>query len=69
MNETVTIHSRKLAIYLQCLGFLLLGVEPNLKNTYKVFLFKKSDKIQKAMMDYKKDNEFHSYLTKFTEGR
>lgn len=69
MNDTVTIHSRKLAIYLQCNGFLLLGVEPNLKNTYKVFIFKNSERIQKAMMDYKKDKEFHIYLTKITEGR
>lgn len=71
MTETLVVHSRKLAIYLQCRGFLLVGVEPDLKsnNNRKVFLFNDSDAIRKAMIEYKKDNKFHAYLTELAEGR
>jgi hypothetical protein len=70
MTETLIIHSRKLAIYLQCRGFLLVGVEPDLKSdNRKVFLFNDSEPIRKAMIEYKKDNKFHAYLTELAEGR
>lgn len=64
MNNTVTIHSRRLAIYLQCRGFLLIGVEQNLNDSYKkVFIFNSSERIQKAMREYKQDKTFTSYLS------
>lgn len=71
MTETLIVHSRKLAIYLQCKGFLLVGVEPDLKsnNNRKVFLFNDSDAIRRAMIQYKKDKSFHAFLTQMAEGR
>ncbi|KYD29938.1 DUF5659 domain-containing protein [Geobacillus sp. B4113_201601] len=69
MSETLIIHSRKLAIYLQCRGFVLLGVEPDLTGQKKkVFLFKNSDAIRKVMLQYKHDREFHAFIEKM-EGR
>jgi hypothetical protein len=69
MTETLIVHSRKLAIYLQCRGFVLLGVEPDLKlQKKKVFIFKDSDAIRKVMLQYKHDREFHAFIGKM-EGR
>ena len=70
MSETLVVHSRKLAIYLQCKGFLLVGVEPDLKsNNRRVFLFNDSEPIRKAMLQYKKDAKFHAFLAQMAEGR
>lgn len=69
MKGTVLVHSRKLAIYLQCRGFFLLGVQPNLKNDLKVFLFHHSKEIEKAMVEYKKDIQFKQYLDGFKMAR
>ena len=70
MTETLVVHSRKLAIYLQCRGFLLVGVEPDLKsNNRKVFLFNDSPEIRKAMIRYKNDKGFHAFLDQMAEGR
>ncbi|MFP5111852.1 DUF5659 domain-containing protein [Bacillaceae bacterium C204] len=65
MNETVIIHSRRLAIYLQCRGFILFKVEPDLKTKRKVFIFKESDRIQKAILEYKTDVRFNQLMTAF----
>lgn len=64
MNNTITIHSRKLAIYLQCKGFILHGIAPSLKNNYKVFIFTDSDRLQESMHTYKHDKEFHEVFNK-----
>lgn len=64
--DTVVIHSRKLAIYLQVKGFILLGVENDLKDKRKIFIFKDSEPLKQTMLQYKKDKEFHTYLA---EGR
>ncbi|MGG3920292.1 DUF5659 domain-containing protein [Parageobacillus thermoglucosidasius] len=70
MTETLVVHSRKLAIYLQCRGFLLVGVEPDLKsNNRKVFIFNDSDAIRRAMIQYKNDKSFHAFLAQMAEGR
>jgi Domain of unknown function (DUF5659) len=70
MTETLVVHSRKLAIYLQCRGFLLVGVEPDLKsNKRKVFIFNDSDAIRRAMIQYKNDKSFHAFLAQMAEGR
>jgi hypothetical protein len=65
MNETIIIHSRRLAIYLQCRGFILIGVEPDLKTNRKVFLFKDSDRIQKIILEYKTDKNFNQLMAAF----
>lgn len=63
MNNTLIIHSRRLAIYLQCRGFILIGVEPNLRDTSKkVFLFSDSNEMQNAIADYKTDNIFREFM-------
>jgi len=70
MTETLIIHSRKLAIYLQCKGFLLLGVEPDLNSkNRRVFIFNDSEVIRQALGQYKKDQKFHAFLAQMTEGR
>ena len=69
MAETLIIHSRKLAIYLQCRGFVLLGVEPDLTGQKKkIFIFKDSEAIRRIMLQYKHDREFHAFIGKM-EGR
>lgn len=61
-SSTVIVHSRKMAVYLQLQGFLLLGVQENLKTkNYKVFLFSDSNNLRKAMANYRYDNDFHTY--------
>jgi hypothetical protein len=66
MNETLLIHSRRLAIYLQIRGFILIAVDNDLKVARKkVFFFIDSDRIQKAMMDYKTDVKFDSLMAAF----
>jgi Domain of unknown function (DUF5659) len=68
-SDIIVIHSRKLAIYLQCKGFVLLGVERNLKNSRKVFLFRDTETLRQEMSKYKNDQEFHAYLSQLAEGR
>jgi hypothetical protein len=66
MNQTLIIHSRRLSIYLQCRGFILIGVEPNHKDhTKKIFLFSDSDRIQKAILEYKTDVRFNQLMAAF----
>ncbi|MCR1833161.1 DUF5659 domain-containing protein [Oceanobacillus caeni] len=66
--KTITIHSRKMAIYLQCRGFVLISMKENLTNSFKVFLFSDTPEIREAMSDYKNDNRFHKFIAK-AEGR
>ncbi|AIF45403.1 DUF5659 domain-containing protein [Virgibacillus sp. SK37] len=68
IKNTITIHSRKMAIYLQCRGFVLINMKENLSNSFKVFLFSDTPEIREAMSDYKKDNRFHTFITRI-EGR
>jgi hypothetical protein len=63
-KNTLIIHSRRMAIYLQCKGFVLIGVENNLKNDKKIFLFSESQDLKKTMSQYNTDIEFHAYLEK-----
>lgn len=65
MKETLIIHSRRLAIYLQCRGFILIGVEPDLKTKRKVFLFKDSERIQTILLEYKTDKKFNQLMAAF----
>ena len=65
MKETIIVHSRRLAIYLQCRGFILFGVEPDLKTNRKVFLFKGSDRLQMVMLEYKTDKRFNQLMATF----
>lgn len=65
MNNTLIIHSRRLAIYLQCRGFVLFEVEPDYKTKRKVFHFKNSDRIQGAILEYKTDKRFNQLMSAF----
>jgi hypothetical protein len=65
LNENLIIHSRRLAIYLQCRGFILFEVEPDLHTKRKVFVFKDGDRIQKAMLEYKTDKRFNQLMAAF----
>lgn len=65
MNQNLIIHSRRLAIYLQCRGFILFEVEPDLKTNRKVFIFKDSERIQKAFVEYKTDIRFNQLMAAF----
>ncbi|WP_350268546.1 DUF5659 domain-containing protein [Neobacillus mesonae] len=62
MNETLIIHSRRLAIYLQCRGFLIIGVEPDLKSKRNIFVFNNSENIQSVMLEYKTDKRFNQLM-------
>lgn len=66
-TKTRLIHSRKMAIFLQCKGFVLIGVEQNLKNSNKVYLFADSGVIQDAMNQYNDHKEFHQFVTVLSE--
>lgn len=68
MTDNIVIHSRKLAIYLQLKGFVLLGVQPDKKSKRKIFIFKGSNDLKKHMLKYKHDKEFHAFLQQ-QEGR
>lgn len=68
-TNTIVIHSRKMSIYLQLKGFVLIGVRDNFKTKYNVFLFAESENIRKAMSAYKEDDEFHAYLSNQAVGR
>jgi len=68
-EKSILVHSRKLSIYLQCKGFKLIGIEPNLKNSHKVYIFPKADGIQKAMLDYNRDYQFKSYVDSLSMAR
>lgn len=65
--KTVVIHSRKLAIYLQFQGFILIGVEDDLKEKRKIFLFKDSFSLRQRMIEYKEDQHFHNYLLSISQ--
>jgi len=53
MNKKI-IHSQKVAGYLMLKGFVILGIEDNLKDKWrKVFLFNESQEIDKALGEYK----------------
>ena len=67
-KKTITIHSRKMAIYLQCKGFVLISMKDNLKDNFKVFLFSDTEEIREAMSGYKQDNRFHKFIVS-VEGR
>lgn len=61
-KQTFKIYTLKLKKYLESLNFKCLGKEPSLKNeNYDVFLFEKTDKLEKAINEYlnkeKKENE------------
>jgi hypothetical protein len=68
-SKTIVIHSRRLSIYLQLKGFVLIGVRDNFKTKYNIFLFAESENLRKAMSAYKDDDEFHAYLSNQAVGR
>jgi hypothetical protein len=61
-KNTIVIHSRRMSIYLQLKGFILIGVENNLKNNKKIFLFSESAELKNVMSRYNTDVEFQDYL-------
>ncbi|MGG1618085.1 DUF5659 domain-containing protein [Paenibacillus sp. NRS-1781] len=63
-NGTTVIHSRKLSLYLQLRGFMLVAIGDDLKSDRNVYLFCSSERLQQAMADYKTDHEFHEYASR-----
>jgi hypothetical protein len=62
------IFSRKMAIYLQLRGHVLLSVHDRSDTNYKVFIFSESEKIKLAMKDYNNDKGFEEVLQKYIGG-
>lgn len=60
-KQTISIFSRKLAIYLQLRGFVMLEMLNDKKTCRKKYIFIDSEKIRYAMSQYKSDRTFHEY--------
>lgn len=68
-HELIWIYTRKMAIYLQLKGHILIGVKDDIKSKErKIYFFVNTPTLKENMNKYNSDQEFHYYYKNVSKG-